>query len=53
MTKEQTRYQQLLILNREGVATPEEKAEFFSICQDLLLQIMLKNIDVFQRLRDR
>ena len=49
----ETRYQQLLILNREGVATPEEKTEFFALCQDLLLQIMLKNIDVLRRLRDR
>ena len=52
-TDTQTRYQQLVILNREGVATNEERKEFYALCQDLLQTIMLKNIDVFRRLRDR
>ena len=47
------RYQYLLGLCREGVATPEEKAEFYELCQQMLYATMLDNIDVFKRLADR
>jgi hypothetical protein len=47
------RYQFLLCLMREDVATDAEKKEFYDLCQQMLYDIMLQNIDVLKRLADR
>ena len=47
------RYQYLLVLCREGVATEAERKEFYDLCQKMLYAIMLDNIDVFKRLADQ
>ena len=47
------RYHFLLVLCREGVATEDEKKEFYDLCQTMLYAIMWDNIDVFKRLADR
>lgn len=47
------RYQFLLCLMREDVASEAEKAEFYDLCQEMLYAIMWDNIDVFKRLADQ
>ena len=47
------RYHYLLVLLREGVATEDEKKEFYDLCQTMLYAIMWDNIDVFKRLADK
>jgi hypothetical protein len=47
------RYQYLLVLMREDVATDAEKKEFYDLCQQMLYAKMLENIDVLKRLADR
>lgn len=47
------RYQYLLVLCREGVATDAERAEFYDLCQELLHDKLMQNIDVFKRLADQ
>ena len=47
------RYQFLLVLMREDVATDAERKEFYDLCQEMLYAIMWDNIDVFKRLADR
>jgi hypothetical protein len=48
-----TRYQTLLVLMCEGVATDDERKEFYDLCQQMLYAVMLDNIDVLKRLKDR
>jgi hypothetical protein len=47
------RYQFLLCLMREDVATDAEKKEFYDLCQEMLYAKLLENIDVLKRLKDR
>jgi len=53
MMTNKDRYQFLLCLMREDVATDAEKKEFYDLCQEMLYAILWDNIDVLKRLADR
>ena len=36
-----------------GTITQKELDELFILCNDMLMQILTKNVDVFKRLKDR